>query len=83
MLASLNIRRWQAALTDKKITAEVATNHAVNAKTRGQVSQECHRYQGTELRGRREHGIGAAQQALLLYASLESRRCAHPAGIDL
>jgi hypothetical protein len=35
MLASLNIRRWQAALTDKKITAEVATNHAVNATRAG------------------------------------------------
>ena len=49
MLASLNIRRWQAALTDKKITAEVATNHAVNPTPRGQVSQKCHRYEGTEL----------------------------------
>ena len=49
MLASLNIRRWQAALTDKKITAEVATNHAVNANTRRPVSQKCHRYEGTEL----------------------------------
>jgi hypothetical protein len=35
MLASLNIRRWQAALTDKKITVEVATNHAVNATRAG------------------------------------------------
>ena len=35
MLASLNIRRWQAALTDKKITAEVATHHAVNATRAG------------------------------------------------
>src|ERR1700736_4039183 len=35
MLASLNIRRWQAALTDKKITAEVATNHAVSEKRAG------------------------------------------------
>jgi hypothetical protein len=35
MLASLNIRRWQAALTDKKITAEVATTHAVSEKRAG------------------------------------------------
>jgi len=35
MLASLNIRRWQAALTDKKITAEVATAHAVSEKRAG------------------------------------------------
>jgi hypothetical protein len=35
MLASLNIRRWQAMLTDKKISAEVATTHAVNAKRAG------------------------------------------------
>ena len=35
MLASLNIRRWQAALTDKKVTAEVATNHAVNPTRAG------------------------------------------------
>jgi hypothetical protein len=35
MLASLNIRRWQAALTDKKITAEVATHHAVSEKRAG------------------------------------------------
>lgn len=35
MLATLNIRRWQAALTDKKITTEVATHHAVSAKRAG------------------------------------------------
>jgi hypothetical protein len=35
MLASLNIRRWQAALTDKKITAEIATTHAVSEKRAG------------------------------------------------
>jgi hypothetical protein len=35
MLVSLNIRRWAAALTDKKITAEVASNHAVNEKRAG------------------------------------------------
>jgi hypothetical protein len=35
MLASLKIRRWQASLTDKKITAEVATHHAVSAKRAG------------------------------------------------
>ena len=35
MLASLNIRRWQAVLTDKKITAEVATHHAVNVNRAG------------------------------------------------
>jgi len=35
MLASLNIRRWQAALTDKKVSAEVATNHAVNPTRAG------------------------------------------------
>lgn len=35
MLASLNIRRWQAALTDKKITAEVALSHAVSEKRAG------------------------------------------------
>jgi hypothetical protein len=35
MLASLNIRRWQAARTDKQITTEVATNHAVSAKRAG------------------------------------------------
>ena len=35
VLASLNIRRWQAALTDKKVTAEVATNHAVNPTRAG------------------------------------------------
>ena len=57
MLASLNIRRWQAALTDKKITAEVATHHAVN-DTRRKVSQKCDRYQGTELRSRGEYRIG-------------------------
>ena len=39
MLASLNIRRWQAALTDKKITAEVATNHAVNANRAGHIAR--------------------------------------------
>jgi hypothetical protein len=35
MLASLNIRRWQAALTDKRITTEVATHHAVDEKRAG------------------------------------------------
>ena len=35
MLASLNIRRWQATLTDKEITAEVASNHAVSEKRAG------------------------------------------------
>ncbi len=35
MLASLNIRRWAASLTDKRITAEVASNHAVNEKRAG------------------------------------------------
>jgi hypothetical protein len=35
MLVSLNIRRWAAALTDKKITAEVASHHAVNEKRAG------------------------------------------------
>jgi hypothetical protein len=35
MLASLNVRRWQASLTDKKISAEVATHHAVNEKRAG------------------------------------------------
>jgi len=35
MLATLNIRRWQAALTDKKITSEVATHHAVSEKRAG------------------------------------------------
>lgn len=35
MLASLNIRRWSPALTDKKITHEVATSHAVSEKRAG------------------------------------------------
>jgi hypothetical protein len=35
MLASLNIRRWQAARTDKKITSEVAAQHAVKEKRAG------------------------------------------------
>jgi hypothetical protein len=35
MLVSLNIRRWAAARTDQKITAEVASNHAVNEKRAG------------------------------------------------
>src|SRR5260370_35211202 len=35
MRASLTIRRWQAALTDKKITAEVATTHAGSEKRAG------------------------------------------------
>lgn len=35
MLVSLNIRRWSAALTDKKITLEVAAKHAVNEKRAG------------------------------------------------
>jgi hypothetical protein len=35
MLATLNIRRWQAALTDKKITSEIASHHAVSAKRAG------------------------------------------------
>jgi len=35
MLVTLNIRRWQAARTDKKITAEVATTHAVSEKRAG------------------------------------------------
>lgn len=36
MLASLNIRRWSPALTDKKITHEVARSHAVSEKRAGQ-----------------------------------------------
>jgi hypothetical protein len=35
MLVSLNIRRWAASRTDKKITAEVASNHAVSEKRAG------------------------------------------------
>ena len=35
MLASLNIRRWQAARTDKKITSEVAVQHSVKEKRAG------------------------------------------------
>jgi hypothetical protein len=35
MLVTLNIRRWQAARTDKKITAEVASAHAVSEKRAG------------------------------------------------
>ena len=35
MLVTLNIRRWQAARTDKKITAEVASSHAVSEKRAG------------------------------------------------
>src|ERR1700692_3711456 len=32
MLASLAVSRWSAARTDKKVTAEVAKRHEVNAK---------------------------------------------------
>ena len=35
LLVTLNIRRWQAARTDKKITAEVASSHAVSEKRAG------------------------------------------------
>jgi len=35
LLVTLNIRRWQAARTDKKITAEVASTHAVSEKRAG------------------------------------------------
>src|ERR1700758_3811169 len=35
MLASLNIRRWSASRTDKKITSEVAAQHAVKEKRAG------------------------------------------------
>src|SRR5215469_8911435 len=35
LLVTLNIHRWQAARTDKKITAEVATTHAVSEKRAG------------------------------------------------
>jgi hypothetical protein len=35
MLATLNIRRWQAARTDKKISTEVAKTHAVKEKRAG------------------------------------------------
>lgn len=35
MLVTLNIHRWQAALTDKRVSAEVASTHAVNEKRAG------------------------------------------------
>jgi len=35
MLASLTIRRWQATLTDKKVTRDVATAHSVSARRAG------------------------------------------------
>jgi hypothetical protein len=35
MLVTLNIRQWSASLTDKKVTAEVASNHAVNERRAG------------------------------------------------
>ncbi len=35
MLVTLNIRQWSASLTDKKITAEVASSHAVSEKRAG------------------------------------------------
>jgi hypothetical protein len=35
MLVTVNVRRWQAALTDKKVTTEIATTHAVSAKRAG------------------------------------------------
>ncbi len=35
MLVTLNIRQWSASLTDKRITAEVASSHAVNKKRAG------------------------------------------------
>lgn len=39
MLVSLNIRRWQANLTDKKITKEVASSHAVKEKRAGKYKK--------------------------------------------
>src|SRR6267154_1295463 len=35
MLVSLNIRAWAAARTDKKITAEIASTHAVDERRAG------------------------------------------------
>src|SRR5579859_6344982 len=35
MLASLTVSRWQATLTDKKITSEVATAHNVTERRAG------------------------------------------------
>ena len=83
MLASLNIRRWQAALTDKKVSAEVATNHAVNPTRAGKYRKNAIDTKAPSFEAVVEHGIGAAEQTLLLYAPLESGRCAHPPGIDL
>jgi hypothetical protein len=39
MLASLTINRWQATLTDKKITSEIAAKHSVNERRAGKYKK--------------------------------------------
>jgi hypothetical protein len=51
MLVSLNIRRWAAARTDKKITAEVASSHAVSEKRAGRYRKNAIDVEATSFKG--------------------------------
>jgi len=51
MLVTLNIRRWQAARTDKKITKEVATTHAVSEKRAGRYRKNAINVEAASFKG--------------------------------
>jgi len=51
LLVTLNIRRWQAARTDKKITAEVASTHAVSEKRAGRYRKNAINVEAASFKG--------------------------------